>query len=553
MKFPLFFNIFLIAAVPLFAAVPVSGGDATIYEAYRENLDKDREQAVHYAEMYLGSLEDGIADSVSAEMASFLADWWGNEKFLFSKAIRWEEGLLDYYIREDNPCRIAETESRLAGLYYKTGYYHKTLRYANSARYHFERCEDTVGLLNVYNLLGQVYFVCNDYRTAEKYFISFEQGARARNDSVMLVRAINNMSLLPRKRNDFEKARLLIGKSIELSKSIGDSSLFFRGYLNLTASYIDNPDTLGLKMMTDSLGRFSGYASTHEDKGLYYYTIGASELRQGNYDRAALFMESAIKEYSAGEFFLQLRSCWNILHTIYRHLGDMPKAYHALEEFVSVCEALEHNNVFLQLFEFQDSLILHNQRETLIKKENAQRITWITMIFSVLVAALLLVLYFWRRSVKMHRREEELNNRHKLLELRKIQQYRLDRLSEEVLSDLDKLKKEVDDDSVRGSINKICHDLQNTMKNEGDNFDASAFIPDFNNDFYARLLKDFPNLTLNERRLCAFLKMNMTTKDIAEITRQSISGINKARTRLRNKLGITGDGVSIQEFLSKYD
>lgn len=280
MKFPLFFNIILIAAVPLFAAVPLSGGDATIYEAYRENLDKDREQAVHYAEMYLGSLEDGIADSVSAEMASFLADWWGNEKFLFSKAIRWEEGLLDYYIREDNPCRIAETESRLAGLYYKTGYYHKTLRYANSARYHFERCEDTVGLLNVYNLLGQVYFVCNDYRTAEKYFISFEQGARARNDSVMLVKAINNMSLLPRKRNDFEKARLLIGKSIELSKSIGDSSLFFRGYLNLTASYIDNPDTLGLKTMTDSLGRFSGYARTHEDKGLYYYTIGASELRQ---------------------------------------------------------------------------------------------------------------------------------------------------------------------------------------------------------------------------------------------------------------------------------
>ena len=111
----------------------------------------------------------------------------------------------------------------------------------------------------------------------------------------------------------------------------------------------------------------------------------------------------------------------------------------------------------------------------------------------------------------------------------------------------------MDDDSVRGSINKICHDLQNTMKNEGDNFDASAFIPDFNNDFYSRLLKDFPNLTLNERRLCAFLKMNMTTKDIAEITRQSISGINKARTRLRNKLGITGDGVSIQEFLSKYD
>ncbi len=56
--------------------------------------------------------------------------------------------------------------------------------------------------------------------------------------------------------------------------------------------------------------------------------------------------------------------------------------------------------------------------------------------------------------------------------------------------------------------------------------------------FFDRLQAAFPNLTPNERRLCAFLKLNLTTKEIAAITTQSINSIYVARTRLRRKLGL---------------
>ena len=67
----------------------------------------------------------------------------------------------------------------------------------------------------------------------------------------------------------------------------------------------------------------------------------------------------------------------------------------------------------------------------------------------------------------------------------------------------------------------------------------------------SKLLKHYPNLTVNERRLCAFLNMNLTTKEISAITRQSVQSINTARTRLRRKLGLKGGGISIQEFISR--
>ena len=69
--------------------------------------------------------------------------------------------------------------------------------------------------------------------------------------------------------------------------------------------------------------------------------------------------------------------------------------------------------------------------------------------------------------------------------------------------------------------------------------------------FYDRLNQRFPDLTINERRLCAFLKLDMTSKEISIITGQSIGAVNMARIRLRNKLGITHSDTELFTFLSE--
>jgi hypothetical protein len=69
--------------------------------------------------------------------------------------------------------------------------------------------------------------------------------------------------------------------------------------------------------------------------------------------------------------------------------------------------------------------------------------------------------------------------------------------------------------------------------------------------FYDRLNQLFPQLTINDRRLCAFLKLDMTTKEISIITGQSIGAVNMARIRLRNKLGITHSDTELFTFLSE--
>ncbi|HCR90431.1 MAG TPA: hypothetical protein DIW50_08235 [Prolixibacteraceae bacterium] len=66
--------------------------------------------------------------------------------------------------------------------------------------------------------------------------------------------------------------------------------------------------------------------------------------------------------------------------------------------------------------------------------------------------------------------------------------------------------------------------------------------------FYEKLNTQFPNLTANERKICAFLKLNMSNKDIAQITFQSDDALKKARLRLRQKLAI-GRETNLVAFL----
>ncbi len=70
-------------------------------------------------------------------------------------------------------------------------------------------------------------------------------------------------------------------------------------------------------------------------------------------------------------------------------------------------------------------------------------------------------------------------------------------------------------------------------------------------NFYKNLNQQYPNLTLNELKLCALLRLNMTTKEIAAITHQNLKSIDIARSRLRAKLNIERN-ESIIDLLSKF-
>ena len=140
-----------------------------------------------------------------------------------------------------------------------------------------------------------------------------------------------------------------------------------------------------------------------------------------------------------------------------------------------------------------------------------------------------------------------------MLEMKKLQQYYIDKMAEDTVDKLIRLKADIKDVSVKNKVNQICRNLVQSKVDDDKWKEVSQFIPEYNSEFYHNLIREFPDLTINERRLCTLLNKNMTTKEISEITKQSLQSINTARGRLRAKLGLTDSKITLQEFLSRYN
>lgn len=97
-------------------------------------------------------------------------------------------------------------------------------------------------------------------------------------------------------------------------------------------------------------------------------------------------------------------------------------------------------------------------------------------------------------------------------------------------------------------VQEIVRDLQ-ASHDEHNWKEFEAHFTRVHSTFYQTLQERFPALTPNERKLCAFLRLNMSTKDISAITQQTLNSITVARSRLRKKLGIEGDEVNLIDFL----
>jgi DNA-binding CsgD family transcriptional regulator len=104
----------------------------------------------------------------------------------------------------------------------------------------------------------------------------------------------------------------------------------------------------------------------------------------------------------------------------------------------------------------------------------------------------------------------------------------------ELIKQLNGLKKGTND---KPAIQRLINNLNvNLLNNSWDEFEKH--FSEVHPSFYKALSKKYPNLTASDRKLCAFMKLNLTTKEISTITGKSVNTIDVARSRLRKKIGL---------------
>ena len=88
------------------------------------------------------------------------------------------------------------------------------------------------------------------------------------------------------------------------------------------------------------------------------------------------------------------------------------------------------------------------------------------------------------------------------------------------------------------ALEKIVKEIDTTLKVQDDWRQFEYHFDQVHGDFLTRLTHQFVDLTPGEQKLCAFLRLKMDTKEIANLMGISLRGVEVARYRLRKKLGL---------------
>jgi len=102
------------------------------------------------------------------------------------------------------------------------------------------------------------------------------------------------------------------------------------------------------------------------------------------------------------------------------------------------------------------------------------------------------------------------------------------------------------------------HDIKRTLQLIGEierNDDSwnrfTSHFDEINGNFMRNLRLAHPKLTVTDLKLCTYLELNLSSKEIAQLANISVRGVEISRYRLRKKLGLDTD-KSLPEFLERF-
>jgi len=150
-----------------------------------------------------------------------------------------------------------------------------------------------------------------------------------------------------------------------------------------------------------------------------------------------------------------------------------------------------------------------------------------------------------RKAGKVDNYEDELEAKAKELASAQLQSISKTEFMHEIYQDI---RQVLEDKGNPAKLRRIADKIEKQLdtSKEWESFEEQFNL--LNSNFFKKLKKKIPGITNEEARLCAMIKMNMSTKEIAGKINLSVRGVETKRYRLRKKLPISSE-ESMEAFL----
>ncbi|NPD45849.1 MULTISPECIES: tetratricopeptide repeat protein [unclassified Lentimicrobium] len=513
-----------------------------------------------------------------------------------------------------NDTLIAISNKYLAFINRNMGMYKLALNYAHHSREGFEKLKDSLELGFTYSLIGSINNqlgskdkVLNAFLNAENIYLNLYKKDNSNKPYIshlaVLYNDIGLFFLSPI--NDYEKAHSFFNKGLKLAEQIPDSMQITSLIANIGMTYLKEKDyenalvycEQGLELSTSlknhifSANITNNMAQIYEEQGNietareYYLktldiykkqnsvylcgltnkSIADSYLIEEEYEKARKYYLKAKLYFESSGANRKLISTYNQLSDIYSKQHKLDSAYYYLKQYSVLNDSINknENETRYQELNIKYETEKKEKENAILKKDNdkqiaIQRFLFLLITAIIIIASIMMLYYRQSKKLLMHKKliaDKENNDlklnlefRNKELTNNALKLVNLSVFTNKILVNINEVLPDTNDHGKK-KLQDLTKEIETNFQLRNWKEFETHFI-EVHNGFYERLQMKYPKLTPTEVKTCAFLRLNMSSKDIAALTYKSLRTIESVRTSIRKKMALSHD-VNLVSFLMK--
>ena len=408
--------------------------------------------------------------------------------------IKYEQALV-LFKKVNADSRIATTYTKIADLRFNQNQLEQAYQYLVEALEIHKKNDFQYGLAEANSKLGKIAMANSEYTEAIAYLLLAIESSKKRNDQVGLANHYHDIGFCFFQKEDLKVAEQYISLGKELAEQY---------QLKKTQKQI-------------------------------YWTLKELALKKGNYKKAIQYYDQYI----------------TVSDTLFN------------EEKSNLIAAMEATNAFKAK---EQQLEMARQNVSLLQQQNRTKyLTILALIFGILaIGAIAWALVLNKNKSLLQKQQalkEAATKTQALQQTIRVKEQELtsytfnfvqkNQLIQDLKQSFDSLKQDLNVGQQR-KVEKISSRLNSVLRIDEDWNDFRKHFENAHPELIQQLNQKHPDLTKNEFKLIALIRLNLSSKEISSILGISPDSVKTARYRLRKKLGLNNQ-VDLFDFLLNYE
>ncbi len=455
----------------------------------------------------------------------------------------------------------ADALHRIGNIYRRQGYYQQATQYMFEAIKLAETLENPLLLAMAYEDLANVYDHDAEYDFAQEYYLKAKAIYEDLNDVGNIAGVIGNLGSMTYETGDYEGALAMHKESLRMLLEANHKRYIANTYNNIAVTYREMgkyDSTLHYIQKTLEMDIESGFK---RGIAMDYEMMGTVNLLTGNYSQAKEDLLKGVKLAEQIGVISRQRSMYYRLFRADSSLGNYQQALNWLSKSYVLRDSIyseEKGRAMNEMREQYETEKKEQEIDFLTQKSELEKTRNAAIGFSLL-SIIGLISLIWARQRTAQKKEFEILEKDKIIaeqELdaskteteylkKELTNYALhiaqkNEFLNQIKKEMAEVRSKVANQEALKHINQMGSKIyQNTSVNkEMEEFEAH--VEQVCEGFFKRLDDKFPELTDQEKRLAALVRLNLSSKDIASIFSISPKSVDQGRYRLRKKLNLEG-------------